>query len=100
MAEPPSKNAGPVEESTLNEDGAKAAEIAALEAKKKADEEAASWRPDGTKHKDGVRHFPDGSVVGGVNLYWTLEGNSIIIMAFLTLMTLSLEKIILMIILT
>ena len=73
MTEPPSKNAGPVEESTLNEDGAKAAEIAALEAKKKADEEAqaeaASWRPDGTKHKDGVRHFPDGSVVGGVNLY-------------------------------
>ena len=50
-------------------EAAKTAEIAALEAKKKADAVAASWRPDGTMHVDGVRHFVDGSVVNGVNLY-------------------------------
>ena len=96
-AEPPSTNAGTVEEPTLKEAEIKSAELesakaqsAALEAKRKADAEAAaaaaaaaaeakaeferneeirkSWKPDGTMHKNGVRHFPDGSVVGGVNL--------------------------------
>ena len=54
--------------------------MAASEAKKKADAAAKAeqekneeivknFRPDGLIHKDGVRQFPNGVVVGGVNDY-------------------------------
>ena len=80
-AEPPSKNAGDVEEPTIQEDAVKSKELddakaasAALEAKIKADAEAAAaaqaaakaekdkndeiarnWKPDGTFHRNGGR---------------------------------------------
>lgn len=85
------------EDATLQEDEGKAKELAEakaasaqLEAQKKAEAEAAAaaaaaaeaakaakekeeeikrnTRPDGTIHMNGVRQFPDGQVVGGVNL--------------------------------
>ena len=36
---------------------------------KRIEEINKSWKVDGTQHIDGLRYFPDGTVVGGVNLY-------------------------------
>ena len=36
--------------------------------KAKQEEDNKKWKPDGTKHDNGQRYFPDGKKVSGVNL--------------------------------